>query len=81
MKEEEKQIYDKMFETLSTEGWELIRERLVEMYNQQNNILSIGDEKGFWQQRGALGMLHLMIDLEAVFERELEQSEVDRDVE
>jgi hypothetical protein len=81
MKEEEKQIYDKMFETLATEGWELIRERLIEMYNQQNNVMSIADEKGFWQQRGALGMLHLMIELESVFEGELEQTKEDDHVE
>ena len=70
-----------MFETLATEGWELIRERLIEMYNQQNNVMSIADEKGFWQQRGALGMLHLMIELESVFEGELEQTKEDDHVE
>ena len=47
MKEEERQTYDKMFETLATEGWGLIRERLVEMYDQQNNVMAIADEKGF----------------------------------
>jgi hypothetical protein len=81
MKEEERQIYDKMFETLATEGWGLVRERLVEMYNQQNNVMAIADEKGFWQQRGALGMLHLIIELESVFERELEQTKEDDNVE
>ena len=81
MKEEERQTYDKMFETLATEGWGLIRERLVEMYDQQNNVMAIADEKGFWQQRGALGMLHLIIELESVFERELEQTKEDDDVE
>lgn len=81
MKEEERQIYDKMFETLATEGWGLIRERLVEMYDQQNNVMAIADEKGFWQQRGALGMLHLIIELESVFERELEQTKEDDNVE
>ena len=82
MKEEDKQIYDKMFETLATEGWGLIRERLVEMYEQQNNIMSIADEKSFWQQRGSLGMLHLIIELESVLEGELERAkEDDNDVE
>jgi hypothetical protein len=70
-----------MFETLATEGWGLVRERLVEMYNQQNNVMAIADEKGFWQQRGALGMLHLIIELESVFERELEQTKEDDNVE
>jgi len=74
MKEEEHQVYGKMFETLATEGWGLIRERLVEMYEQQNNIMSIADEKGFWQQRGSLGMLHLIIEMESVFEGELERA-------
>ena len=63
MDSEIRQSYDKMFNTLSTEGWQIIRERLIEMFNQQNNLLSIPDEKTFWQQRGAIGMLHLMIDL------------------
>ena len=76
-----KQKYTKMFETLSTEGWTLIRERLVEMYEQQNNLMSIADEKGFWQQRGALGALHLIIELEAVFESEVEQAEAAEDAE
>jgi|TARA_Y100000296_G_C5173856_1_gene258858 hypothetical protein len=81
MKEEDRQRYNKMFETLSTEGWNLIRERLVEMYEQQNNIMSIADEKGFWQQRGALGVLNLIIELEAVFEAEVEQAEAAENVE
>ena len=45
------------------------------MFNQQNNILNIQDEKTFWQQRGALGMLHLMIEFESVLKNELEQAE------
>ena len=81
MTQEERQVYDKMFETFATEGWGFIRERLQEMYSQQNNVLAIGDEKGFWQQRGSLGMLHLMIELEAVLEGELAQSEENEDVE
>lgn len=75
MDSEIKQSYDKMFDTLSTEGWQIIRDRLIEMFNQQNNLLSIPDEKTFWQQRGAIGMLHLMIEFEAVLKNELEQAE------
>jgi hypothetical protein len=52
------------------------------MYEQQNNIMSIADEKSFWQQRGSLGMLHLIIELESVLEGELERAkEDDNDVE
>ena len=70
-------IYDEMFGTLNTEGWKHIRQRLVEMFNQQNNVLAIGDEKTFWQQRGSLGMLHLIIEFEDVLKKELEQGEED----
>ena len=70
-----KKNYDEMFDTLSSEGWQLIRQRLIDMFNQQNNILNIQDEKTFWQQRGALGMLHLMIEVESVLKNELEQAE------
>ena len=45
------------------------------MFNQQNNVLNIPDEKLFWQQRGSLGMLHLMIDLEQVIKTEVDQIE------
>ena len=70
-----KKNYDEMFDTLSSEGWQLIRQRLIDMFNQQNNIQNIQDEKTFWQQRGALGMLHLMIEFESVLKNELEQAE------
>jgi len=70
-----KQNYNKMLDTLGTEGWGIIRERLIEMFNQQNNLLSISEEKTFWQQRGALGMLHLIIEFEEVLKNELAQAE------
>ena len=75
MDKEVQESYDKMFDTLSTEGWGIIRQRLLEMFAQQNNLLNIQDEKTFWQQRGALGMLHLMIEFESVLKNELEQAE------
>ena len=75
MDKEVQESYDKMFDTLSTEGWGIIKQRLLEMYAQQNNLLNIQDEKTFWQQRGALGMLHLMIEFENVLRNELEQAE------
>ena len=75
MDKEVQESYDKMFDTLSTEGWGIIRQRLLEMFAQQNNLLNIQDEKTFWQQRGALGMLHLMIEFENVLKNELEQAE------
>ena len=69
------QNYNKMLDTLGTEGWGIIRERLIDMFNQQNNLLSISEEKTFWQQRGALGMLHLIIEFEEVLKNELAQAE------
>jgi|TARA_R100001086_G_C11639724_1_gene204197 hypothetical protein len=75
MDKEVQESYDKMFDTLSTEGWGIIRQRLLEMFAQQNNLLNIQDEKTFWQQRGALGMLHLMIEFENVLKNEQEQAE------
>ena len=75
MDKEVQESYDKMFDTLSTEGWGIIRQRLLEMFAQQNNLLNIQDEKTFWQQRGALGMLHLMIEFENVLKNEVEQAE------
>ena len=75
MDKEVQESYDKMFNTLSTEGWGIIKQRLLEMYAQQNNLLNIQDEKTFWQQRGALGMIHLMIEFETVLKNELEQAE------
>jgi len=76
------QKYEKMIETLHSEGWDLIRNRLIEMFNNQNNVLAIGDEKAFWQMRGSLGMLHLMIEFENVLQAELEgANEVQSDVE
>ena len=75
MDKEVQESYDKMFDTLSTEGWGIIKQRLLEMFAQQNNLLNIQDEKTFWQQRGALGMLHLMIEFENVLRNELEQAE------
>ena len=75
MDKDTQQSYDKMFDTLSTEGWGIIKQRLLEMYAQQNNLLNIQDEKTFWQQRGALGMLHLMIEFENVLKNEVEQAE------
>jgi|TARA_R100000084_G_scaffold100565_1_gene55264 hypothetical protein len=75
MDKEVQESYDKMFDTLSTEGWGIIKQRLLEMYAQQNNLLNIQDEKTFWQQRGALGMIHLMIEFETVLKNELEQAE------
>ena len=75
MDKEVQESYDKMFDTLSTEGWGIIRQRLLEMFAQQNNLLNIQDEKTFWQQRGALGMLHLMIEFENVLKNEIEQAE------
>ena len=41
---ETRKTYDKIFETLNTEGWGLIQTRLVDMFNQQNNVLNIPDE-------------------------------------
>ena len=64
-----------MFDTLSSEGWQVIRERLLEMFAQQNNLVNIQDEKTFWQQRGAIGMLHLMIEFETVLRNEVQQAE------
>ena len=75
MDKEVQESYDKMFDTLSTEGWGITKQRLLEMYAQQNNLLNIQDEKTFWQQRGALGMIHLMIEFETVLKNELEQAE------
>tara|TARA_R100000005_G_scaffold96612_1_gene85131 strand:+ start:688 stop:927 length:240 start_codon:yes stop_codon:yes gene_type:complete len=75
MDKDTQQSYDKMFDTLATEGWGIIRQRLLEMFAQQNNLLNIQDEKTFWQQRGALGMLHLMIEFENVLKNEVEQAE------
>jgi hypothetical protein len=75
MDKEVQQNYDKMFDTLSSEGWQVIRERLLEMFAQQNNLLNIQDEKTFWQQRGAIGMLHLMIEFETVLRNEVQQAE------
>jgi hypothetical protein len=75
MDKEVQESYDKMFDTLSSEGWGIIRQRLIDMFNQQNNLLNIQDEKTFWQQRGALGMIHLMIEFENVLKNELEQAE------
>ena len=75
MDKEVQESYDKMFDTLSTEGWGIIKQRLLEMFAQQNNLLNIQDEKTFWQQRGALGMLHLMIEFENVLKNEVEQAE------
>lgn len=69
----EQHKYDTMFSTLSTEGWGILRDRLLEMYTQQNNVLSIPDEKIFWQQRGSLSMLHFMIEIEQVLQNELAQ--------
>ena len=45
MDNSEIQKYEKMIETLHSEGWDLIRNRLIEMFNNQNNVLAIGDEK------------------------------------
>ena len=75
MDKEVQESYDKMFDTLSSEGWGIIKQRLLEMFAQQNNLLNIQDEKTFWQQRGSLGMLHLMIEFENVLRNELEQAE------
>tara|TARA_R100000152_G_C6696518_1_gene126930 strand:- start:408 stop:647 length:240 start_codon:yes stop_codon:yes gene_type:complete len=75
MDKEVQESYDKMFDTLSSEGWGIIKQRLIDMFNQQNNLLNIQDEKTFWQQRGALGMIHLMIEFENVLKNELEQAE------
>ena len=75
MDKEVQESYDKMFDTLSTEGWGIIKQRLLEMFAQQNNLLNIQDEKTFWQQRGALGMLHLMIEFKNVLKNEVEQAE------
>ena len=75
MDKDTQQSYDKMFDTLATEGWSIMRQRLLEMFAQQNNLLNIQDEKTFWQQRGALGMLHLMIEFENVLKNEVEQAE------
>ena len=72
MDNSEIQKYEKMIETHHSEGWDLIRNRLIEMFNNQNNVLAIGDEKAFWQMRGSLGMLHLMIEFENVLQAELE---------
>ena len=82
MDNSEIQKYEKMIETLHSEGWDLIRNRLIEMFNNQNNVLAIGDEKAFWQMRGSLGMFHLMIEFENVLQAELEGAdEVQSDVE
>lgn len=72
---EERQNYDKMFETFSTEGWKLLQKRFVEMFTEANNLFSISDEKMFWQQRGSLGMLQFFIELEAVVTNERDQAE------
>jgi|TARA_R100000093_G_scaffold70044_2_gene42673 hypothetical protein len=72
---DERQNYDKMFETFNTEGWSLIQARFAEMFNQGNNIFTIPDEKTFWQQRGSLGMLQVFIELEDVVKSELEHLE------
>ena len=72
---EERQNYDKMFETFSTEGWKLLQKRFVEMLTEANNLFSISDEKMFWQQRGSLGMLQFFIELEAVVTNERDQAE------
>jgi hypothetical protein len=72
---EERQNYDKMFETFSTEGWKLLQKRFVEMFTEANNLFSISDEKMFWQQRGSLGMLQFFIELEAVVTNERNQAE------
>jgi hypothetical protein len=45
------------------------------MFNAQNNILAIGDEKSFWQARGSLGMLHLIIEFEDALRAETAQEE------
>ena len=82
MDNSEIQKYEKMIETLHSEGWDLIRNRLIEMFNNQNNVLAIGDEKAFWQMRRSLGMLHLMIEFENVLQAEVEGAdEVQSDVE
>tara|TARA_R110000824_G_scaffold281420_1_gene469704 strand:+ start:165 stop:431 length:267 start_codon:yes stop_codon:yes gene_type:complete len=67
--------YEKMFEALHSEGWGLIRERLVDMFNAQNNVLAISDDKSFWQARGALGMLHLIIEFESALKAETASAE------
>ena len=72
---EERQNYDKMFETFSTEGWKLLQKSFVEMFTEANNLFSISDEKMFWQQRGSLGMLQFFIELEAVVTNERDQAE------
>lgn len=72
---EERQNYDKMFETFSTEGWKLLQKRFVEMFTEANNLFSITDEKMFWQQRGSLGMLQFFIELEAIVTNERDQAE------
>ncbi len=72
---DERRSYDKMFETFNTEGWSIIRQRFVDMFNQGNNIFAIPDEKTFWQQRGSLGMLQVFVELEDVVKSELENLE------
>ena len=48
----ERQNYEKMFVTFDTEGWGLLRERFIEMFNTSNNLFVISDEKAFWQTSG-----------------------------
>jgi hypothetical protein len=76
---DERQNYDKMFETFSTEGWKLLQKRFVEMFNESNNLFSVPDEKMFWQQRGSLGMLQFFIELETVVTNERDQAELEED--
>tara|TARA_Y100000401_G_C8305205_1_gene216492 strand:+ start:769 stop:1029 length:261 start_codon:yes stop_codon:yes gene_type:complete len=73
----ERQNYEKMFVTFDTEGWRLLRERFIEMFNTSNNLFVISDEKAFWQTRGSLGMLQFFIELEDIVKNELEQAEKD----
>ena len=74
---EERQNYDKMFETFSTDGWKLVQKRFLEMFQEANNLFTITDEKMFWQQRGSVGMLQFFIELEAVVTNERTQAESD----
>lgn len=73
----DKEFLEKRLDLFTVESWGLLVEELTDMANSMESIKNIDDEKTLFANKGAVGILNMIINLEETTKLALGQLELE----
>jgi hypothetical protein len=73
----DQEFLEKRLDMMSTDGWSLLMEELTDMASSLESIKNIDDEKTLFINKGAVGILNMVVNMRESTKFALEQLELD----